>query len=195
MPPRPYILHEANRKQLGAYAPNVAILPWGATEAHNYHLPHGTDVIEATVLAERFAQIAYEAGAKVIVLPTIPFGNNAQQQDQTATIHFSTATAAAILLDVAKSLMRQKIDRLVLLNSDGGNDFKPLIRDVQLETGILIVLANFYQMRPEAESGFSPIPAIMPGSWKRVFCYTSVRIWSGSTRPGREIACRLGSRN
>ena len=66
------------------------------------------------------AQIAYEAGAKVIVLPTIPFGNNAQQQDQTATIHFSTATAAAILMDVAKSLIRQKIDRLVILTRTAG---------------------------------------------------------------------------
>jgi creatinine amidohydrolase len=41
MPPRPYILHEANYRQLKPHAPNVAVLPWGATEAHNFHLPHG----------------------------------------------------------------------------------------------------------------------------------------------------------
>src|SRR5665213_1201514 len=189
MSPRPYILHEANRKQLGAYPPNVAILPWGATEAHNYHLPHGTDVIEATVLAERSAQIAYEAGAKVIVLPTIPFGNNAQQQDQTATIHFSTATAAAILLDVAKSLTRQKIDRLVLLNSHGGNDFKPLIRDVQLETGILIVLANVYQMCPEAEKRIFPNPGDHAGQLETSFllyvCPDLVRL--NDAGPGERV--------
>ena len=68
-----------------------------------------------------------------------------------ATIHFRTATAAAILTDVALSLKRQGIDRLLLLNSHGGNDFKPLIRDVQLETGLLIVMANFFQMCPEIE--------------------------------------------
>src|SRR6185437_13410413 len=140
MPPRPYLLYEANYRQLKELTPNVAILPWGATEAHNYHLPHGTDVIEATVLAERAAKLATEAGARPIVLPTIPFGNNAQQQDQVATIHFSTATARAILTDVSLSLSRQGIDRLVLLNSHGGNDFKPLIRDIQLETGVMIVL-------------------------------------------------------
>jgi len=151
MPPRPYILHEANYRQLKAYGPNVAILPWGATEAHNYHLPHGTDVIEASVLAERGAKLAYDGGAKPIVLPTIAFGNNAQQQDQSATIHFSTATAFAILVDIALSLKRQGIDRLLLLNSHGGNDFKPLIRDAQLQTGLLIVLANFFQMCPEIE--------------------------------------------
>ncbi|HEY2586697.1 MAG TPA: creatininase family protein [Tepidisphaeraceae bacterium] len=149
MSARPYILHEATYLQVKSYRPTVAVLPWGATEAHNRHLPHGTDVIEATALAERAAEIAHEAGAKVIVLPTIPFGNNEQQLDQTATISFRTATAAAILADVARSLSMQGIDRLVLLNAHGGNEFKPLIRDVQKQSGMLITLINFFQMRPE----------------------------------------------
>ena len=147
--PRPYILHEANYRQLKDHAPNVAVLPWGATEAHNYHLPHGTDVVEATVLAERAAAVAHAQGAKVVVLPTIPFGNNAQQLDQVATISFSTATALAILSDVAKSLAAQRIDRLVLLNAHGGNEFKPIVRDVQAATGVLIVVVNFWQLRPD----------------------------------------------
>src|SRR5688572_29170987 len=104
MPPRPFVLHEANYRQLREYRPAVAVLPWGATEAHNYHLPHGTDVIEATVIAERAAALAHEAGARVVVLPTIPYGNNAQQLDQVATISLRTTTALAILADVARSL-------------------------------------------------------------------------------------------
>src|SRR5690348_13922060 len=70
--PRPYVLWEANFKQLQDYKPNVAILPWGATEAHNYHLPHATDVIEATEIAVRSAKIAFEREAKPIVLPAVP---------------------------------------------------------------------------------------------------------------------------
>src|SRR5580765_5740740 len=112
---RPFILLEANYRQLLDNKPNVAILPWGATEAHNYHLPHGTDVIEAATVAERGAAVAFEAGGKPLVLPAIPFGNNAQQLDQAATIHLSTPTAFAILLDVARSLKTQGIDRLVIL--------------------------------------------------------------------------------
>ncbi len=149
MSPRPYLLHESNYRQLLDYRPNVAVLPWGATEAHNYHLPHGTDVIEAAGIAARAAAIAYEKGARPIVLPAIPFGNDSQQLDQVATISISTATALAILSDVAASLKRQNIDRLVIVNGHGGNDFRPLIRDVQLQTGMLIVLANFYQMAPD----------------------------------------------
>jgi creatinine amidohydrolase len=129
----------------------VAILPWGATEAHNRHLPYGTDVIEATRLAERGAEIAYERGARVAVLPTIPFGNNEQQLDQACTISLTTSTALAILNDVARSLARQKVDRLVILNAHGGNQFQPLVRDVQAAHGLLIVVANFYQMVPDVK--------------------------------------------
>jgi creatinine amidohydrolase len=146
--PRPFVLHEANYRQLLDARPNLAVLPWGATEAHNYHLPHGTDIIEATELAERAAQVAHQRGAKVIVLPAIPYGNNAQQLDQVATIHLSTTTAAAILHDVVESLLRQGISRLLILNAHGGNEFKPLVRDLQARFPVLIVVVNFWQMIP-----------------------------------------------
>ena len=48
---RPYILAETNWKALKDMRFEVAVLPWGATEAHNYHLPYGTDNIEADALA------------------------------------------------------------------------------------------------------------------------------------------------
>lgn len=150
MGPRPYVLHEANYQQLRKHAPKAAVLPWGATEAHNYHLPHGTDVIEATALAHAAAEQAHAAGAAVVVLPAIPFGNNAQQLDQVATISLRTTTAHAILSDVAHSLTTQGIDRLVLLNAHGGNDFKPIIRDIQAQFRMLIVLINFWQVAPTA---------------------------------------------
>ncbi len=142
--PRPFILHESNYRQLLDYQPNVAVLPWGATEAHNYHLPHGTDVIQASEFAAEAARLAYNQGAKPIVLPTIPFGNNGQQLDQVATIHCSTSTAQSILRDVATSLTTQGIDRLVILNGHGGNEFKPLIRDLQFEFNLLVVVLNFW---------------------------------------------------
>lgn len=150
MPARQYILHETNFRDLREYGPNVAILPWGATEAHNFHLPHGTDVIEAASIAERSAQLAHEAGARVIVLPAMPFGNNEQQLDQVATISFRTATAAAILGDVARSLSAQGIDRLVILNAHGGNEFKPIARDLQNQFRMLIVVVNFFQIEPRS---------------------------------------------
>ena len=100
------------------------------------------------MLARDAAAVAYQLGAKLAVLPAIPFGNNAQQLDQVATIHLQTSTAKAILSDVAISLKKQGIERLAVLNAHGGNEFKPLIRDLMAETGTFIVQVNFFQMLP-----------------------------------------------
>lgn len=37
---RPHVLHEATYRQLMELAPNVAVLPWGATESHNGDFPY-----------------------------------------------------------------------------------------------------------------------------------------------------------
>lgn len=148
---RPAILHEATYRQLLDLKPNVAVLPWGATEAHNYHLPHGTDVIEATALGEAAVLRANTAGARCVLLPAVPFGNNNTQLTQVATITMRTATQLAVLRDVAESLTRQGIDRLVVLNFHGGNEFKPLIRDVMLDIPIFIAQVNGYALCPAAK--------------------------------------------
>ncbi len=147
--PRPYILLETNYRQIQDDRPNVAVLPWGATEAHGYHLPYGTDCYEATAFAHRAAELSRGQGGRPIVLPTIPFGNDEQQLDQVATISITTRTAAAILRDVVRSLVKQGIDRLVLLNAHGGNEFKPLVRDMMGQFPCLIVVVNFWQVVPE----------------------------------------------
>jgi creatinine amidohydrolase len=148
---RPFVLAEANLRQLRQLKPNVAILPWGATEAHNFHLPHGTDNIEATALSESAAEKANRRGARCLALPCIPFGNNnLQLAGQMAAITMRSSTQQQVLLDVADSLVRQGIDRLVVLNFHGGNEFKPMIRDVMLDLPIFIVQIHGYQVSPEA---------------------------------------------
>src|SRR5271154_5449363 len=98
---RSFVLHEATLPQAQSLRPSVAVLPWGATEAHNYHLPHGTDVIEAVALGEAAVRIANSRGARCILLPVIPFGNNNTQLNQVATITMRSATQQAVLFDIA----------------------------------------------------------------------------------------------
>ena len=81
MAARPFVLAETNWKTVKDTDYEVAILPWGATEPHNYHLPYATDNYESVAVAERSAEIAWNKGAKVIVLPTVPFGVNTGQLD------------------------------------------------------------------------------------------------------------------
>src|SRR6478672_12754974 len=76
MPTRPYILAESTWKTVDATPYDVAVLPWGATEAHNFHLPYATDNIQCDALAAEAARRAWERGAKVVVLPCVPFGAN-----------------------------------------------------------------------------------------------------------------------
>ncbi|MEX0774608.1 MAG: creatininase family protein [Phycisphaeraceae bacterium] len=143
---RPYVLHEATYRQMLDAKPNVAVLPWGATEAHNYHLPYGTDVIEAVAMGEGAVAKANAQGARCVVLPAIPFGIDHTQLDQVATITMRASTQQAVLRDVAQSLVRQGIDRLVLLNFHGGNEFKSMIRDVMFDLPIFIVQVHGYQL-------------------------------------------------
>ena len=127
---RPYVLAETTWKTVRATDYAVAVLPWGATEAHNYHLPYATDNIESTYIAVESARIAWEAGARVIVLPTVPFGVNTGQLDIKFDINMNPSTQMAVLRDVADSLVRQGIPKLVVLNGHGGNDFRQMIREL-----------------------------------------------------------------
>ena len=54
----------------------VAVLPFGATEPHNLHMPYGTDTFQVEVLGQRACDRAHQAGARVALLPTIPYGVN-----------------------------------------------------------------------------------------------------------------------
>ena len=146
---RPYVVHEATYRQLLELKPNLVVLPWGATEAHNFHLPHGTDVIEAEGLGAEAVRRANEQGAACVLLPAVPFGVNHTQLKQVATITMRASTQLAVLRDAADSLVRQGIDRLVVFNFHGGNEFKPLIRDLMHDLPIYIVQVNGWQTAPK----------------------------------------------
>src|SRR5213079_342591 len=97
---RAFILHESNLCQARELKPDLAVLPWGATEAHNYHLPYGTDIIEAEHIASGAARLAWEKGARIMVLPVIPFGVNTGQADIRLDMNINPSTQAAILADI-----------------------------------------------------------------------------------------------
>lgn len=129
----------------------VAVLPWGATEAHNFHLPYGTDIIEADAIANESARKATAAGGKIVVLPTIPFGVNTGQLDIPLTINMNPSTQATVLADVVDSVSRAGIRKFVVLNSHGGNDFKQMIRELQPRyPKIFLCTINFWQIVEQA---------------------------------------------
>ncbi len=143
---RPYILAETHWSDISDQDFQMAILPWGATEAHNFHLPYGTDNYETEALVYEAARMAWEKGAKVIVLPTIPMGVNTGQSDIYMTMNMNPSTQQAILEDVVENLEGYGVEKLLVVNGHGGNDFRQIIREVGSNyPHMLIATCNWFQ--------------------------------------------------
>ena len=144
--PRPYVLAETNWKAVSDTQFDTAVLPWGATEAHNFHLPYATDNFQAEFVSHLAAKMAWEQGARPIVLPCIPFGVNTGQMDIDLCINMSPSTQLAVLSDIAQVLENAGIEKLVIVNGHGGNNFKQMLRELSIDFPDLFACAlNWYQ--------------------------------------------------
>jgi len=141
---RSYVLEEATLGAIRGFDVEVAILPWGATEPHNLHLPFGTDSIQVAAVAKEVARICWEDGTRVVVLPTIPVGVNTQQLGISLALNLNPSTQAKILDDLVESLSACRVPKLVILNGHGGNDFRQMIRELQPKTSVFLCTANWY---------------------------------------------------
>ncbi|NQU85507.1 MAG: creatininase family protein [Mariniphaga sp.] len=144
---KPFILQEVNWATVKNDNYDIAILPWGATEPHNYHLPYGTDTLETSKIAEEAAGIAWDKGCKVMVLPTVPFGvQNPGQIELPFCLHMRPSTQLLILQDIITAIYGQGIRKLIIMNGHGGNDFKSLIRELQPGySGMFIGLMEWFK--------------------------------------------------
>jgi creatinine amidohydrolase len=154
--PRPYILNELTWSGVRDARYEVAVLPWGATEAHNLHLPYSTDNVETERIAALAGQRAWDRGARVVVLPLVPFGVNTLQLDIPLCVNMNPSTQALVLRDIATSLAGQGIPKLVVLNGHGGNDFRQMIRELQPAVSLFLCLVNWYQV-VEANAYFTDL--------------------------------------
>lgn len=144
MSARPWVLSECTWSTVREDPYEVAIFPWGATEAHNLHLPYGTDCYETAAVAEESARKAWDRGARVVVLPTMPFGVNTQQLDIPFTMNMKPSTQAIVLSDVVESLEAHRVSKLLVLNGHGGNDFRQMIRELQARTPLFLCALDWY---------------------------------------------------
>lgn len=148
MSDRPSVLADAPYRDLRNAHYDLAVLPWGATEPHNLHLPYGTDIIETDRIGREAVRLASTRGAKVILLPTVPFGVNTGQLDIPLTINMNPSTQMAVLNDVVTSIEHHGIPALVILNGHGGNDFRQMIRELSLQHKAFLASVNWYRSVP-----------------------------------------------
>jgi creatinine amidohydrolase len=140
----PWKLAEANYGEVKQQPYEVAVLPFGSTEPHNLHLPYGTDTIEATTIGEKICEEAHRRGAKVMLLPTLPFGVQTNQAKFPFAMNLYPSTLAVIIGDLVESLVRTGVRKVVLLNSHGGNELKSVLRELHGRTPAQLFLCNWY---------------------------------------------------
>ena len=142
---RKWILSEVNYGYVKDNPYQVAVLPMGATEPHNFHLPYGTDTFEAEIIAGKACEAAFHRGAKVVMLPAIPFGTDTNQMEFPLAMNLNPSTLGMVIRDLVDSLAKHKIYKLLILNSHGGNDFKPVLRELHGKTPVQLFLCDWYR--------------------------------------------------
>lgn len=125
----------------------VAVLPWGACEPHNMHLPYGCDALTGEKIAEISAGKAKEKGAKVVVLPAMFIGVNTNTLNFPMTLNFSPTTQLKMWQDIIEALEVHKVYKLIILNAHGGNEFKFIARELHGKTKVHIFVLNWWDIR------------------------------------------------
>lgn len=128
----------------------VLCLPLGATEQHGPHLPLNTDAIIAEHIVREIVA-RYGAEFDLWRLPLLPVGLSREHGWAAGTLTLNVRTFAALLRDMAASLVRACAARnLVVVNGHGGNRgiLEALIYELQDEFGL-----NLCVVHPLALSG------------------------------------------
>ena len=131
---------------LAGDAPVVAILPLGAVEAHGPHLPLGTDVVISDGMAKRAASELEAEGVRAFVLPALAYAPAEYAAEFAGTISIRSATAQALLIDIAASLKAQGFACLALANSHFDPANVAMLRGAVAEivaTGLPVAFPDF----------------------------------------------------
>jgi creatinine amidohydrolase len=141
---RPWVLAETPYRYLKDHAYDLAVLPMGATEPHNLHLPYGTDYYEGTLIGEQLCRQAWEQGARPVLLPTMPYGTETNLSEFPLAMNLNPSTLTQVIADLVESVQRAGIRKMLILNSHGGNEFKPVLRELANETEVHLFLCSWY---------------------------------------------------
>lgn len=98
----------------------VAVLPIGATEQHGPHLPVNVDTALIEAVTTRSLGLL-DPALNVLILPTLSITKSGEHDSFPGTLSLSGETLMAVLRDIASSVARAGVERLVLFNGHGGN--------------------------------------------------------------------------
>ena len=141
-----WILAETTYDHIRNAAPQVAVLPLGATEPHNLHLPYATDTLEGDAVGRAICSEAVARGAKLILLPTLPFGTQTNMRSLPLAMNLNPSTLLQVVSNLVESLVNSGIQKVVLLNMHGGNELKSIVRELSGTCGAHLFICNWWEV-------------------------------------------------
>ena len=125
----------------------IAVLPVAATEQHGPHLSVSvdTDLVEGVIQAA-LPHLAPEL--PVLFLPTQSVGLSPEHNRFAGTLSLSAHTIINLWTDIAESVAKTGIRKLVLLNSHGGNVgvMDLVARDVRARLNMLVYSVSWFNL-------------------------------------------------
>ena len=101
----PWRLAEINYAQVKSNPPfEAAVLPLGATEPHNLHLPYGTDTFQVEVDRREGMRLCCRERRRVLLLPALPYGTETNQMKFPLAMNLNPSTVARVIGDLVDSL-------------------------------------------------------------------------------------------
>ena len=123
----------------------IAVLPVAAVEQHGPHLPVGTDAHIAAAYLSRARELL-PSELPVSFLPMLPNGTSDEHRAFPGTLTLAADTLIRVLTEIAESVHRAGLRKLVIANSHGGNvsAVDLVTRDLRVRLNMLAVACSWF---------------------------------------------------
>lgn len=115
------ILMEMTLEQVRDFRAEVVVLGVGSVEPHGPALPYGTDYFQCDGVARRGVELANQQGARALMYPTLPIGNNVNFKAWPFACRIRVQTLMQVLGDIFSALEADGMRKIVVYNGHGGN--------------------------------------------------------------------------
>ena len=127
------------------------------------------------------------------MLPALPYGTETNMAAFPLAMNLHPSTILAVVRDLCGSLAGSGVKKLVLVNSHGGNDFKPLLRELANQTPVKLFLCDWFRaLGAEAQAEIFEKPEDHAGEMETSFIL-AVRPELVATNPDGSLAADAGA--